>query len=121
MRMPDYFEIYGANIKGTSYGYENYSAAVKAFRDHYDEKRVNHEPSCVKWHWDSKTWEFGHDEGYHVFLVREDMMSQILQNCTFELTKKKGMGRAEPKDWIKEQVAAGKELWFTLRFFPSYD
>lgn len=68
-------------------------------------------------------WEYepGMEEGYHTFLVREDMMNQILQDCTFEFSKKKGMGRALPKDWIKEQVAAGKELWFTLKFFPNYD
>ena len=121
MGLPDYVEIYGANLSGTAWGYENYIAAIKAFQDNYADDRVNHEPRCLGCATRGTKWEPGDEHGYHVFLVREDMMKQILQDCTFELTKKKGMGRAEPKDWIKEQVAAGKELWFTLRFFPDYD
>ena len=119
--LDDHVEIYGANIKGTAWGYENYNAAIAAFRKHYDPSRVNEDGNCLACMAHDGKYEPGEDEGYHTFLVREDMMCQILQDCTFELTKKKGMGRAEPKDWIKEQVAAGNELWFTLRFYPNYD
>lgn len=119
--LPDNVEIYGANIRGIAWEYENYNAALAAFRKHYDPARVNEDKHCLACWSRKKKFEPGMDEGYHTFLVREDMMSQILQDCTFEFSKKKGMGRALPKDWIKEQVAAGKELWFTLKFFPNYD
>ena len=121
MRMPDSLRIYGANIAGQSIGSENYEAARTAFLKHYDASRVNEDKKCFVCQTDGKTWQPGMDEGYHVFLVREDIMSAILQDCEFEFTKRKGMGRAQPKDWIKEQVSAGTELWFTLRFEPSYD
>lgn len=126
MASRDEVQIYGANIAGSAWGYENYEAAFEAFQKFYDPAKVNEDKHCIAcWNRGKK---FNHEDdmawflvGYHTFLVREDMMCQILEDCTFELTKKKGMGRAEPKDWIKEQVAAGKELWFTLHFYPNYD
>lgn len=120
-RLPDSVEIYGANIKGVAREYENYMAALAAFKEHYDPSKVNEDKNCIACLSAGKKYEPGMDEGYHTFLVREDMMSQILLDCTFEFSKKKGMGRALPKDWLKEQVAAGKELWFTLQFYPNYD
>ena len=119
--MDDSFEIYGANVAGRSEGYENYMAARDAFLKHYDPSRVNEDKRCLACETPGKKWQPGMGVGYHIFLVREDIMSAILQDCEFEFSKRKGMGRAQPKDWIKEQVAAGKELWFSLRFYPNYD
>ena len=119
--MEDSFRIYGTNVAGDSRGFENYEAARQAFLKHFDLTRVNEDKRCWPCERHGHRWQPGEDVGYHVFLVREDMMAEILQNCEFEFTKRKGMGRSLPKDWIKEQVAAGNELWFTLQFEPSYD
>ena len=119
--LDDHVEIYGTNIKGIAWGFENYMAAQEVFRKLYDPSRVNEDKHCIACWSRSKRYEPGMEVGYHTFLVREDMICQILQDCSFEFSKKKGMGRSEPKDWIKEQVAQGKELWFTLNFYPNYD
>lgn len=119
--LDDHVEIYGANVSGTTWGYDNYNAALAAFRKLYDRSRVNEDKHCIACWSGAKHYEPGMDVGYHTFLVREDMMCQILQDCDFEFTKKKGMGRAVPRDWINEQVSQGNELWFTLKFFPNYD
>lgn len=121
MRHDDMIEIYGANVAGKSVGFENYTAGIVAFQNHYDSARVNEDGHCIACLANGKKFEAGEHEGYHTFLVREDMMAEILQNCEFEFTKRKGMGRAQPKDWIKEQVDMGVELWFTLKFYPNYD
>ena len=121
MRFEDVVDIYGNNVAGRAKGFENYEAAKEAFKKFFDISKVNEDSHCLPCEMNGHRWKPGEDVEYHIFLVREDMMAEILQNCEFEFRKRKGMGRTQPKEWIKEQVAAGQELWFTLRFLPNYE
>ena len=54
---------------------------------------------------------------WHTFLVRAEVIQAVELCGDFKWRKKKGMGRDVPRNWIAQQVADGKELWFTLTFY----
>jgi hypothetical protein len=49
--------------------------------------------------------------------VRAEVIQAVELCGEFNWTKKKGMGRDVPRNWIAQQVADGKDLWFTLTFY----
>jgi len=111
-------DIYGANFAGSAHGMGTLMAAMTAFEETINDHNWRNSPTCYECKL-SGVYEAGDKGGplWHTFLVQADVIQAVELCGNFTWTKKKGMGRDVPRNWIAQQVAEGRELWFTLTFF----
>ena len=111
-------DIYGANFAGSAHGMRTLVDSMKAFEETINPQNWRNSPTCgeckLSGVYDSKVSD---SPLWHTFLVRTEVIQAVELCGNFSWTKKKGMGRDIPRNWLVEQVAAGKELWFTLTFY----
>ena len=111
-------DIYGANFAGSSRDMGTLMDAMTAFETTKNEENWRNSPTCDEC---KLTSPYDPARGgsplWHTFLVRAEVIQAVELCGDFKWRKKKGMGRDVPRNWIAQQVADRKELWFTLTFY----
>lgn len=51
---------------------------------------------------------------YHSFLIREHVALKVIKSGHFSWTKKKGIGRRNPIEYLEGLVNSGTQVWFQL-------
>ena len=51
---------------------------------------------------------------YHNLIVREQVAREFEQAGEFVWTKRRGIGRRKPSEYLDELVSTGKEEWFSI-------
>ena len=109
--------IYGTNFAGSAHGMGVLIEGMKAFESIIKEGNWRNSPSCGECKLTGVYDPSKSEPLWHDFLVQADVIQAVELCGEFKWTKKKGMGRDVPRNWIAQQVAEGKELWFSLGFY----
>lgn len=108
--------IYGANFAGSASGMGTLINGMKAFEATIKEGNWRNSPSCGECKLTGLYDPAVGEPLWHDFLVQADVIQAVELCGDFKWTKKKGMGRDVPRNWIAQQVTDGKVLWFSLSF-----
>jgi hypothetical protein len=108
--------LYGSKVAGNATGVKAVWKALDVVDKWYavDPELVRNEPRC------GECALTGTYEGqtatalYHTLLIREQVARDIELCGDFVWSKKKGIGRRIPREYLDQIVQDGKETWFSL-------
>lgn len=106
-------EIYSANLAGYASDMKVLITAIASVEKHFESGLVVNAGWCSA----CKTKPYKTGSGspvYHVFMAREIPILEIIQSGNFSWRKKKGMGRANPTEFLASEIAQGRESWYQL-------
>ena len=109
--------VYGSKIAGRAGTMSAVIDALKIVDKWYaiDPTMINNPPTCEECK-TSAPYD-GRDALWHSLIVREQIVHEIERAGDFVWTKKKGIGRRQPREYLDEIVATGQETWFTLTIY----
>lgn len=112
-----FYDVYisSAHLSGSATNMGNLMNGMKAFEENLTEGHWRNEPWCGECKLTGK-YESGPGSLWHDFRIREDIALKIVEAVEFKWTKKRGLARVEPVEWLRDKVAKGEELWFTVGF-----
>ncbi len=106
--------LFGSKIGGSSHGLWEVVNALKIVDKWFEVNPdlVRNIPGCQECNL-TRPYQ-GDNALWHSLLVRECVAQEISKDATFQWTKKNGIGRQAPSDYLDQLVEAGEETWFTL-------
>ena len=107
--------IASAHLSGSATNIRNLINGMTAFEENLTEGHWRNEAWCSECKLTGK-YESGPGSLWHDYRIREDIALKIVEAVDFKWTKKKGLSRVEPIEWLRNRVAKGEELWFTVGF-----
>lgn len=112
-----FYDIYieSAHLSGSATNMGNLMAGMEAFEENLTDGRWKNVPSCGECKLTGK-YEGGPGSLWHDFRIREDIALKIIEAVDFKWSKKRGLARVEPVEWLRNKVTKGEELWFTVGF-----
>ena len=110
-------EMYGSKIAGRAGTMTTAIEALKIVDKWYaiDSGMINNPPTCEECKI-SGPYD-GRSALWHSLIVREQIIREIERAGDFVWSKKKGIGRRQPREYLDEIADAGQETWFTLTIY----